>query len=79
MHLLALGFLFYYKNCTLTYASIEDILFQITAKFLMSMAAVQSILGVIGLSILIRNKKNFNVEKAGYNPLRLIYNVHSYA
>ena len=79
MHLLALGFLFYYKNCTLTYASIEDILFQITAKFLMCMAAVQSILGVIGLFILIRNKKNLNVEKAGHNPLRLIYNVLSYA
>ena len=83
MHLLGLGFLLYYKNCTMkfeSYASIsDDILFQIAANFLMCMAAVQSILGIVGLCILIRNKKNLNVEKTGHNPLSLIYNVLRYA
>ena len=84
MHLLGLGFLLYYKNCTMkfeSYASVsdDDILFQIAANFLMCMVAVQSILGIVGLCILIRNKKNLNVEKTGHNPLSLIYNVLRYA
>ena len=39
----------------------------------------QGVLTVLGLILLVCNKKHLNIEQPGHNPLRLVYNVLKYS
>ena len=46
---------------------------------ILCVALLQLILAIVGLFVLIRNKKRLNIEKPGHNPLMLMYKVLKYA
>ena len=84
LYLTAMAVLWYYNNCKLEEAVVRDspshiFISVIYTQFLICLAALQCVLGILGSCLIARMKKHFYVEKPGYNPLKIPYKVLNYA
>ena len=78
------GISMYYRECQNQFdiANLRMSRFKNNCKMyyicLLIIGALQGVLTVLGLIILVCNKKHLHIEQPGYNPLRLVYNVLKY-
>ena len=83
------GVLQYYSQCTIKltdiqhpdelYETLHPYYFTVTGTVLLFMATLQLVCACVGLCLLVKYKKHFNIDRTGEHPLKLIYQVLKYA
>ena len=85
LYYIFVGILVYYRECR-THFDILDLFISrlknncvIYYICFLIIGVFQEVLTVLGLILLVCNKKHLNIEQPGHNPLRLVYNVLKYS
>ena len=83
------GVLQYYSQCTIKltdikhpdelYDTLHPYYFTVMGTVLLFMATLQLVCACVGLCLLVKYKKHFNIDRTGEHPLKLIYQVLKYA
>ena len=83
------GVLQYYSQCTIKltdiqhpdelYETLHPYYFTVTGTVLLFMATLQLVCACVGLCLLVKYKKHFNIDRTGEHPLKLIYQVLKYS
>ena len=84
MYLTTVAVLWYYNNCKLEEVVVRDspahvFISVIYTQFLICLAVLQCVLGIIGSCLISWLKRHFYVEKPGHNPLKIPFEVLKYA
>ena len=83
------GVLQYYSQCTIKltdiqhpdelYETLHPYYFAVMCTAMIFMATLQLVCACVGLCLLVKYKKHFNIDQTGEHPLKLIYQVLKYA